>query len=206
MVTDVNRTLEFTEPRPQGALPSHLSANSSIAIAWKPATLVVVWFSPGMECTAAKRLLDEYTEALGVFHTAQEPLTRMVPGDPDYNRARIDREESYVELARSRGVYWKHVQMHGCRAALSQRSRQKEIYTRLQNDLLEARRRFDGASAEYQVLHRVARDDAGTADGAFALNRAKRVHVNAHDAYLSALQRFTDFVTQGVIPDDVLPE
>ena len=131
-------------------------------------------------------------------------LAGLLPGDPEYNRARIDREEAYVGLVRARGTYWKHVQMHGCRTALSQRSRQKEIYARLQTDLLEARRRFDGAAGEYDRLHRIAQDAAGTSDGTLAREQAKRVHVTAHQAYRSALQRFTDFVTEGITPDDLL--
>ena len=140
-----------------------------------------------------------------MFHTVQEPLLAgMPPGHPDYNRARIDREEAYVELTRARGGYWKHVQMHGCRTALSPRSRQKEVYARLHTELLEARRRFDGASGEYDRLCRIASDAAGTSDGALAREQAKRVHVTAHEAYRSALQRFTDFVTEGVTPADVV--
>ena len=157
-----------------------------------------------MECTEALKLLDAYTHALRAFHTAQPVLAGMPLGDPEYNRARIDREETYVLLVRARGVYWKHVQMHGCRTALSQRSRHKEIYARLQTDLLEARRQFDGATGEYDRLYRVAQDAAGTADGTFARERARRVHATAHEAYRSALQRFTDFVAEGVTPDDLL--
>lgn len=157
-----------------------------------------------MECTAAIRLLDEYTDALRAFHTLQEPLLAgLLPGDPDYNRARINREEAYVAVARARGVYWKHVQMHACRAALSPRTHQKEIYARLQTELLEARRKFDGALGEYDRLCRIAQDAAGTTDGCLARDRAKRVQVNAHQGYMSALQRLTDFVTEGVTPDDV---
>lgn len=158
-----------------------------------------------MECTAAIRLLDAYTDALRVFHTVQEPfLAGMLPGDPEYNRARINREEAYVELARARGLYWKHVQMHACRAALSPRSRQKEIYARLQTELLDARRRFDGALGEYDRLSRIAQDAVGTTDGSLARAQAKRVQVNAHQGYMTALRRLTDFVTEGVTPDDVL--
>ena len=157
-----------------------------------------------MECTAAIRLLDTYTDALRSFHTVEERLLAGVqPGDPDYNRARIDREEAYVGLARARGQYWKHVQMHACRAALSSRTRHKEIYARLQTDLLEARRRFDGALNEYDRLSRIAHDAAGTTDGSLARAQAKRLQVTAHEGYLSALQRLTDFVTEGVTPDDV---
>jgi hypothetical protein len=157
-----------------------------------------------MECTAAMRLLDAYTDALRAFHTVQEPLLAgLQPGDPDYNRARIDREQAYVTLARARGLYWKHIQMHACRAGLSSQTRQKEIYARLQTDLLEARRRFDGALGEYDRLCRIAQDAAGTTDGTFAREKAKRVQVNAHQGYTTALQRLTDFVTEGVTPDDV---
>jgi hypothetical protein len=158
-----------------------------------------------MECTAAIRLLNEYTEALRVFHKVQEPLLAgLLPGHPDYNRARIDREEAYVALARARGVYWKHVQMHACRAELSPRSRQKEVYARLQTDLLEARRMFDGAVGEFDRLSRIAQDAAGTTDGTLARAQARRVQVSAHQNYMQALQRLTDFVTEGVTPEDVV--
>lgn len=128
----------------------------------------------------------------------------MLPGDPAHNRARIDREQAYVELTRARGLYWKHVQMHACRAALSPRSRQKEVYARLQTELLEARRRFDGALGEYDRLCRIAQDAVGTTDGSLARAQARRVQVSAHQTYMSALQRLTDFVTEGVTPEDVL--
>jgi 2-hydroxychromene-2-carboxylate isomerase len=158
-----------------------------------------------MECTVAIRLLDAYTAALSAFHTVQERLRAgLLPGDLDYNRVRIDREEAYVGLARARGLYWKHVQMHACRAALSPRTRQKEVYARLQTDLLEARRRFDGAVGEYDRLSRIAQDAAGTTDGSLAREQAKRVQVRAHQSYISALQRLTDYVTEGVTPDGVL--
>jgi hypothetical protein len=158
-----------------------------------------------MECTAAIRLLGVYTDALRAFHQVQEPLLAgLLPGHPDYNRARIDREEAYVALARARGVYWKHVQMHACRAALSPHTRRKEVYARLQTDLLEARRKFDGAVGEHDRLLRIALDAAGTTDGSLARAQAKRVQVNAHQSYMTALQRLTDFVTEGVTPDDVM--
>jgi 2-hydroxychromene-2-carboxylate isomerase len=157
-----------------------------------------------MECLVAIRLLDAYTDALRAFHKVQERLLdEAQPGEPDYNRARIDREEAYVGLARARGQYWKHVQMHACRSALSPRSRQKEVYARLQTDLLEARRRFDGALGEYDRLSRIAQDAAGTTDGSLAREQARRVQVTAHQGYMSALQRLTDFVTDGVTPEDV---
>jgi hypothetical protein len=155
-----------------------------------------------MECTAATRLLEKYTEALHAFHTVREPHAGMAADDPDYSRASRDREEAFAELARSRGLYWKHVQMHGCRGSLSPRSRQNEIYASLQTDLLEARRRFDGASVEYRRLNRIAKDALGTTDGTFALQKARGVHSTAHEAYLTALQRFTDFVTTGATPED----
>ena len=158
-----------------------------------------------MECMEARRLLDVYTTTLGAFHTIQEPLlTGLKRGDPEYNRARIDRAEAWVLLARARGMYWKHVQMHGCRIALSPPSRRKEIYAQLQTAVLEARRAFDTASREYSRLYWIAMDASGTADGAFVLQQAKRVHANAHEAYSRALERLTNFVTEGAIPDDVL--
>lgn len=157
-----------------------------------------------MECTAATRLLEKYTEALHAFHAVGEPLAGIPADDPDSSRVRGNREEAFAELARARGLYWKHVQMHGCRGDLSPRSRQTEIYASLQTDLLEARRRFDGASVEYRRLNRIAQDALGTADGTYALQKARGVHSTAHEAYLTALQRFTDFVTTGAAPEDAL--
>jgi hypothetical protein len=53
------------------------------------------------------------------------------------------------------------------------------------------------------MLCGVAQDSMGTSDGTYALNRARRIHGTAHEAYTSALQRFTDFVIRGVAPEDV---
>ncbi|HEV3329391.1 MAG TPA: hypothetical protein VG096_00310 [Bryobacteraceae bacterium] len=157
-----------------------------------------------MECAVAIRLLEAYTHALHVFQTVQEPVPAgTLVETPVTNRAPIGREEAYLALSRARGIYWKHVQMHGCRLELSRSNRKREIYASLQTDLLEARRRFDGASREYHMLCGVAQDSMGTSDGTYALNRARRIHGTAHEAYTSALQRFTDFVIRGVAPEDV---
>jgi len=178
--------------------------DTSHPVKLRVATNVVVWWRSVMECSEAGRLLDEYMKALRAFHAVQEPLLAGAgPGDPAYNRARIDREEALVALTRVRGMYWKHVQMHGCRSGLSDASRQKEIRARLHTDLLEARRRLDGALVEYRRLTGIAQDVAGTRDGAFALQQAKNVQMAADKAYRSALSRFTNFVSEGIVPEDM---
>jgi len=157
-----------------------------------------------MECTAALSLLDAYIETLHAFHAAQRTLLEArKPGGPDYQRARIAGEEAYVVFHRARGIYWKHVQMHGCRNSLSQPNLRREIQTRLHSDLIDARRRFDAAVAESGRLYAIAEDAAGTRDGTFAVRRGGDMCKTAHQSYRLALQRFTDFVTDGVVPEDL---
>lgn len=154
-----------------------------------------------MSCAEGTRLLDSYAEALGVFHRAQEPLlTGMNPSDPEYGAVRIAREQAFADLARARGLYWKHVQMHGCRVPGTGRNRDTENRLRLQ--VIEARAVFDQASETFQSLVHMGIDARETADGALALSQARRIHGEACENYVRALRRFSQYVLEGKGPEE----
>lgn len=61
-------------------------------------------------------LLDAYMDALRVFHTARNSFLSNLSADHAADAAGCKtREQAFTELARTRELYWKHVQMHDCR-------------------------------------------------------------------------------------------
>jgi DNA-binding NarL/FixJ family response regulator len=61
----------------------------------------------------AEHLLATYLAALAAFHDCQAPLLRDVPPDQaEFEKVQKLREEAFLRLSRSRGRYWRHVEMH----------------------------------------------------------------------------------------------
>ncbi len=154
-----------------------------------------------MGCPEGIRLLQAYTQALSVFHRAQEPLvTGLSRRNPDYAEARTAREQAFSELARARGLYWKHVQMHGCRVPAAGGNRATE--NALRQQMIEARAAFDKASETFQSLIQMGIDARETSDGALGIEQARRIHRAACEGYVKALRRFSEYMLEGKLPED----
>ena len=67
-------------------------------------------------CKESVHLFEAYEQALTAFHRAQTPLQEgMRPRGPEWVAVGKQRDICYGSLVKAHGVYWKHVQMHGCR-------------------------------------------------------------------------------------------
>jgi hypothetical protein len=157
-----------------------------------------------MGCVEAERLLDVYTQSLAAFHDSQAPLLAgMLRSDPAYIEVRIAKERAFAQVARARGAYWKHVQMHGCRATASPRTRRKETFARLRSELLDARLAFDEATKKFNTVLGISEDADVTPDGTLAIRQAKSLHTQVSRNYADALSRFVDFVNNGTVPEEL---
>ncbi len=158
-----------------------------------------------MACLELERLWELYMKALHAFHEAQEPLLAgLRPSDPRYAEARGIKDVARGKLVQARKSYWEHVQAHRCRQAVSPAAA-ATVLDRLHTEMLEARRAFDGATRTFDRLIGVADDLGGTQDGMLAVQQARHIHAEAHRVYERALKRYADYVTQGVVPEDLRP-
>jgi hypothetical protein len=68
------------------------------------------------ECQEALALLDAYMDALRAFHTTRNSFLSNLSADHAADAAGCKTgEQAFIALARTRELYWKHVQIHDCR-------------------------------------------------------------------------------------------
>src|SRR4051794_40415732 len=78
------------------------------------------------------------------------------------------------------------------------------IERRLKRDLDAARQRYEVAKEAFDQTAEVAYEfGLSTSDGSHAIHSGIRRHNAAMDGYRVALERFTDFVVSGKIPEDL---
>ncbi|HUI53694.1 MAG TPA: hypothetical protein VLY04_01895 [Bryobacteraceae bacterium] len=153
-----------------------------------------------VECAEARRLLDEYSDALKAFHDARSLLRTISPADPRFSAATQARENAFEKLATARRTYWAHVGEHSCRLVAVNRD-PEETENRLREDMLQARREFQDAVTQSEEIVHMSRDVRATADGQMAREMAQRMREKAYDRYAVALKRFSVFVRTGQFLD-----
>jgi hypothetical protein len=139
-----------------------------------------------MVCPKALLLLDQYYEALKVFHNAREAGNSR------------DRDLRFADLSRARMEYWKHVESHGCRKALNG-GYHLATERKLREQMEQARQVFNDAHLQ---LAEVATDGESNADHNRALGHATTAHAKARHDYREAFKRFADYVVHGKLPGD----
>jgi GrpB-like predicted nucleotidyltransferase (UPF0157 family) len=139
-----------------------------------------------MACPKALLLLDQYYEALKVFHDARESGNSR------------ERDLRFAELSRARMEYWKHVESHGCRTALNGGYR-LATEQKLREQMEEARKVFN--DAHLQVAE-VGTHGESNADRNLAFGQATQAHAKARHDYREAFKRFADYVVHGKLPGD----
>jgi len=129
-----------------------------------------------MLCDEARSLFESDTAALEAFHRAQEPLATGITANANLAQARVARQEAFANLARARGKYWKHVQMHGCRAAAVKSD--PEIRSVLERELTDAKEALRAASYEFDRMVQISAACLGVnySDGKLAIDQARAVY------------------------------
>jgi hypothetical protein len=82
----------------------------------------------------------------------------------------------------------------------------RDIATVLNDDLLKARERHLKAVAEFDTVTADFPSGIPEPDGAFRIRKAGAAQVQTHQAWIKALQRFSDFTLRGIIPEDLEPK
>jgi len=154
-----------------------------------------------VECAEARRLLDEYADALKGFHESQALLRAgMSQSDPRFGPMTQARDDAFQKLASARRHYWTHVEEHACRL-IALASSSEETENRLREDMMQARREFQDALKQSEEILHIALDVRNSADGQMAREMAQRMRQVAYDRYAVALKRFSVFIRTGQVLD-----
>ena len=142
------------------------------------------------KCAVAQMLSANYSIALDRFCGLPEAWSFQRPGG---DAARQQKQDTYIALLTARSEYQAHLHQHGCPQPRTAFASCRRIENRLRREFLEARALFDAAADSLSRLNRLSEEVEMASEVKLVLEQAKDVHRAAHEVYLIALQRFSDF-------------
>jgi CheY-like chemotaxis protein len=156
-----------------------------------------------IKCSVAQLLSANYSAALKAFYGFPSAMQgEELSEKADYGGALKQKEAAYVALLIARAEYSAHIYQHGCQQPRMATATYQEIKSRLRREMMDARAVFEDASDKLERLTSLLPKLEPDSEAPQLLQHTKHVHHAAHQVYMMALQRFSDFIRDEIFHRD----